>query len=143
MITKNQFKIIGFYAVLMAVFIILIQYIKAQSTLGSSYPIENVILVVGSLFFVTGLLIAWRNHTSDSEKKIQVLQQLDELSKRENEILALLIDEKSNKEMADLLFISLPTVKTHISNIYKKLEVNSRPTAILKVLEINKIHTKV
>lgn len=143
MITKNQFKIIGFYAVLMAVFIILIQYIKTKSLLGTSYPIENVILVVGTLFFGTGILIAWRNQTTVADKQNHTKKQLDELSNRENEILSLLVDGKSNKEIADILFISIPTVKTHISNIYKKLNVTSRSTAIRKVLEISKIHTKV
>lgn len=143
MITKNQLKIIGFYAVLMAVFIILIQYIKTKSLLGTSYPIENVILVVGTLFFGTGILIAWRTQTTDVNESSPVDQKLDELSKRENEILTLLVDAKSNKEIADILFISIPTVKTHISNIYKKLNVTSRSTAIRKVLEISKIHTKV
>lgn len=50
----------------------------------------------------------------------------EQLTKQEQNILTLLLEEKSNKEIADTLFVSLSTVKTHINNIYKKLNVNSR-----------------
>jgi len=57
-----------------------------------------------------------------------------ELSKREREILALLMRGKKNKEIAKDLFISENTVKVHVYNIYKKLGVNSR-LAILDLLK--------
>lgn len=44
-----------------------------------------------------------------------------ELSKRENEVLELIADGKSNQETADLLFISIKTVETHKMNILEKL----------------------
>ena len=50
----------------------------------------------------------------------------EQLTKQEQNILDLLLEEKSNKEIADALFVSLSTVKTHINNIYKKLHVQSR-----------------
>lgn len=56
-----------------------------------------------------------------------------ELSEREKEILHLLAEGFRNKEVADKLFISLSTVKTHIYNIYQKLHVSSRIEAINKV----------
>ncbi|MEO6852091.1 MAG: response regulator transcription factor [Mucilaginibacter sp.] len=52
------------------------------------------------------------------------------LSKRETEILGLIIDGKKRNEIADQLFIESATVKTHIKNIYSKLDVNSRSEAI-------------
>lgn len=52
------------------------------------------------------------------------------LSKREVEILKAVADGLTNHEIAAKLFISLPTVKTHISNIYRKLEVKTRVTAL-------------
>jgi ligand-binding sensor domain-containing protein/DNA-binding CsgD family transcriptional regulator len=48
------------------------------------------------------------------------------ISPREHEILRLIMKGKSNKEIEDALFISMPTVKTHISNIYKKFAVKNR-----------------
>lgn len=48
------------------------------------------------------------------------------LSKRERQVAALLAQGKTYKEISEELFISLPTVKTHSSNIYKKCKVNNR-----------------
>lgn len=48
------------------------------------------------------------------------------LSKQEERIKALILEDKTNKEIADALFISVSTVKTHINNLYKKLDVSSR-----------------
>ena len=56
------------------------------------------------------------------------------LTKRENEILRELINGLSYKKIADKLFISLDTVRSHIKNIYQKLQVNSKSEAILKAL---------
>lgn len=48
------------------------------------------------------------------------------LSKQEKKVLELILENKSNKEIASDMFVSLSTVKTHINNLYKKLNVNSR-----------------
>ena len=48
------------------------------------------------------------------------------LSKQEQKVLQLILENKTNKEIATQLFVSLSTVKTHINNLYKKLEVSSR-----------------
>ena len=55
-----------------------------------------------------------------------------ELSKRELEILNLLAEGNSNQEIATKLFVSLSTVKTHLQNIFEKLEVKRRTQAIEK-----------
>ena len=47
----------------------------------------------------------------------------DDLTQRELEVLLLIAQGKSNQEIADELFITLKTVKTHVSNILSKLEV--------------------
>ena len=52
------------------------------------------------------------------------------LSKREIEVLALICEGLSNQEIADRSYIALSTVKTHINNIYAKLNVSSRSRAI-------------
>ncbi len=54
-----------------------------------------------------------------------------ELTDREREVLTEIGKGRRNKEIADILFISEKTVKNHISNIFAKLEVNSRAEAAL------------
>jgi two-component system, NarL family, response regulator LiaR len=56
------------------------------------------------------------------------------LSPRELEILKLLVDGRSNPEIADLLYISLSTVKTHIRSIMNKLAVDDRVQAAVVAL---------
>lgn len=55
----------------------------------------------------------------------------DDLTNRELEILLLIAQGKSNQEIADELFITLKTVKTHVSNILSKLEVEDRTQATI------------
>jgi len=56
----------------------------------------------------------------------------ESLSKREIEILSLIADGLSNQEIAERSFIAVSTVKTHINNIYGKLDVRNRAQAIRK-----------
>jgi ATP/maltotriose-dependent transcriptional regulator MalT len=58
------------------------------------------------------------------------------ISKREYEVLALLGTGMSNQEIADTLFISQNTVKTHTSRLFEKLDVKNRTHAILKSKEL-------
>jgi len=55
----------------------------------------------------------------------------EQLTERENEILLLIAQGKSNQEIADELFIALKTVKVHVSNILGKLEVQDRTQAVI------------
>lgn len=59
--------------------------------------------------------------------------ELAKLSAREKEILTLLSKGLRYKEIADTLFLSTETVRTHIRNIYEKLQVNSRTDALNRI----------
>lgn len=61
---------------------------------------------------------------------------MDPISKREMEVLHLTAAGLSNREIAEKLFISLNTVKTHTKNINSKLNVNSRTKAVVRAKEI-------
>ncbi len=58
------------------------------------------------------------------------------ISKREHEILELMATGLSNQEIADKLFVSINTVKTHTSNLFVKLDVKRRTQAVTKAREL-------
>jgi DNA-binding NarL/FixJ family response regulator len=77
-----------------------------------------------------------------ARKVVQAFQQMgkssketENLSERESEILSYLSKGYHDKEIADKLFISVKTVRTHLRNIYQKLHVRSRTEAVLKYLQ--------
>ena len=61
------------------------------------------------------------------------------LTKREKEVFDLLIENKSTKEIADLLFISEKTVRNHISNVMQRLNVKGRAQAVVELIKLNEI----
>jgi DNA-binding CsgD family transcriptional regulator len=61
------------------------------------------------------------------------------ISKREYEVLELMAKGLSNQEIADKLFVSLNTIKTHSSNLFLKLEVSRRTQAVQKAKELQLI----
>jgi DNA-binding NarL/FixJ family response regulator len=58
----------------------------------------------------------------------------EQLTKRETEVLTELCNGSSYKMIADSLFISEETVRKHLKNIYKKLEVHSKSEAVAKAI---------
>ncbi|MBQ1334129.1 MAG: helix-turn-helix transcriptional regulator, partial [Clostridia bacterium] len=52
---------------------------------------------------------------------------------REKEIIALMLEGQNNQQIAAKLFISIFTVKTHIKNIFNKLDVSTRADAVAKL----------
>jgi len=62
------------------------------------------------------------------------------ISNRELEVLHLMAEGLSNQEIADRLFVSLNTIKTHSSNVYAKLEVKRRTQAIQKAKDLKIIN---
>ena len=59
------------------------------------------------------------------------------LTKREKDVLTLLVKGNSNKEMADVMFISEKTVKNHLTSIFRKLGVKDRTHAAVYALKNN------
>lgn len=71
--------------------------------------------------------------------KGHAVELIESLTLREHEILQLLIEGHTNRQIAQKLFVELPTIKWHISNIYKKLGVRSRVQAIVRARELSLI----
>ena len=78
-------------------------------------------LIVLLLVFL--LIVFFKRRRNLRKRKDELYSKL---TIQENKIIEEIKLGKTNKEIADSLFISLNTVKTHINNIYKKLEVKSR-----------------
>nr|WP_302685351.1 response regulator transcription factor [Latilactobacillus fuchuensis] len=63
------------------------------------------------------------------------VQLYEDLTNREREVLGLIAKGRSNQEIADELFITLKTVKTHVSNILAKLQVEDRTQAAIYAIK--------
>jgi len=61
-----------------------------------------------------------------SRAVVRIAVPTDRLTQKELEIAKLVIQGKSNKEIATLLFIEVSTVKTHVSSVYQKLNISGR-----------------
>ncbi len=61
------------------------------------------------------------------------------LTKREKEVFNLLVENKSTKEIADVLSISEKTVRNHISNTMQKLSVKGRAGAVVELIRLGEI----
>jgi LuxR family maltose regulon positive regulatory protein len=73
------------------------------------------------------------------ENKTKIKKATDnvDLSSREIDTLKAIAEELSNQQIADKLFISLNTVITHLKNIYLKLDVDNRKSAVEKAKELH------
>ena len=69
----------------------------------------------------------------------QVQEEPIKLTKREVEVLTLVIEGKASKEVADLLFVSKRTVDFHLANIYDKLQVTNRVQAFRRAARLGLI----
>jgi len=59
---------------------------------------------------------------------------LDQLTRREREVLALMAEGRSNTAIADRLVVGMPAVEKHVTSIFQKLELNERPDRHRRVL---------
>ena len=64
------------------------------------------------------------------------------LTERETEVLRLLARGKANKQIARELFVAVSTVKTHVNNLYRKLDISSRTQAALYAARIGLVSLK-
>lgn len=70
------------------------------------------------------------------------VNQFNTLTKREKDVLLLVKKGESNKSVADKLDISEITVKSHLNNIFKKLNVTNRTQAVLFAMQMNLVENK-
>lgn len=74
---------------------------------------------------------------ADEEQGTEVYRPLHLYTKRECEVLQLLTDGQSNRQIAETLDISEKTVKNHVSSLFKKMKVNDRTQAVVTAIKNN------
>jgi DNA-binding CsgD family transcriptional regulator len=137
-------KTIILYGLAMALLIFMLKYLEYR-LLVRDLSTEIYIGIIAVTFTALGI---WAGLRLTQKKSIITnaafvfnktgLQQLG-ISKREHEVLELIAHGLSNQEIADKLFVSLNTIKTHTSNLFLKLEVSRRTQAIQKAKELRLI----
>src|ERR1041384_2309787 len=136
-------KTIIIYGLAMAVLIALLKYLE-YSYFIRELSIEIYIGIVAITFVVLGVwvgtrLAGIRTVTVPQEGEFAldegVLKRLG-ISKREYEVLELISQGLSNQEIAEKLFVSLSTVKTHSSNLFAKLDASRRTQAVQRAREL-------
>jgi DNA-binding CsgD family transcriptional regulator len=93
-----------------------------------SYGICFLILNLLPLIFIRRLLgrVEIQESSSISGKEYDQIYSNYGITNREKEIIQLIFSGKSNKEIGDILFISVKTVKYHVYNVYRKLKIKNR-----------------
>lgn len=140
-------KIIFKYGITLASILLLFKWIQWK-LIFTSPSIELYIALSSILFLFFGIWISKQlsifishSKTEDIPNQAETHQlyinynELEKLNltKREYEVLELLSLGYSNAKIADQLFLSISTIKTHVSNILFKLDVKSRTEAMEKV----------
>lgn len=140
-------KAVLIYGVLLALLVIVLRILEYRFFIRD-LSIEIYIGIIAALFTGLGIwfglkLIDMRKHSPHSPGSPDAfVLNADKLkrygiSDREMEVLQLMANGLSNQEIANKLFVSLHTIKTHCANLYGKLEVNRRTQAIRRAREIS------
>jgi NarL family two-component system response regulator LiaR len=127
----------------LAVLLALLKWLE-YSFFVKDLSLEVYLGVVGGFFTLLGIWMGWKlTHRKGQEKgesnlPIQEIpwrgyntQNDFNLSPREHEVLVLIAQGLSYQEIADQLFVSLSTIKTHAANIFSKLHVQRRTQAVM------------
>jgi DNA-binding CsgD family transcriptional regulator len=139
-------RTIVLYGIALASLVFLLKYLEYRMVvrdLSIEFYVGIVALVFTALGIWAGLKLTRKKVITVTVGPAFVLNQaaLDRLgiSKREHEVLEWMARGLSNQEIADKLFVSLNTIKTHTSNLFLKLEVSRRTQAIQKAKELRLI----
>ena len=126
------------YGGLTGILLLILQIVEYKAIIRD-IELELFGAIIAIIFMGLGVWVAWI-FIQRKERHKQQLELKDVssygLSEREMEVLTLLGQGLSNQEIADRLFVSLNTIKTHLSNIYGKLGVTRRTQALQKALEL-------
>jgi two-component system, NarL family, response regulator LiaR len=133
------------YGLVLAAVVATLKYVEYRFMV-KSLSTEVYIGVVAALFTGVGLWLGSKLIVARKVVQVVPAATVDEqalrssgLSSRELEVLQLMAEGLSNQEIADKLFISLPTVKSHSSSLFTKLAVKRRTEAVHKAKSLRVI----
>jgi len=98
--------------------------------------------LISDFNIATGVVINSQNGQELQSFNLKKEETRNVLTKREVQILRMLVTGKRNKEIAKLLYISIYTVDTHRKNIMHKLGISSPLELVWKALELNLVHAE-
>jgi len=133
-------KTILIYGVALAALTVILKFIEYRyfvRDLSLEFYLGVVAILFAGLGVWAGLRLTRRKvviANPDFKLNEPELQRLG-ISKREYEVLELMAQGLSNQEIADKLFVSLNTVKTHSSNLFMKLDARRRTQAVRRAKE--------
>jgi DNA-binding CsgD family transcriptional regulator len=144
----KRYKQIFLYGIGLAILIVLVRWLEIRFII-MQHSFEIYAGGIALIFTMLGIWLALKLSKPKIETKVierEVFMNgfefnqsaFDELglSKRELEVLQLMATGLSNQEVADQLFVSLNTIKTHISRLFEKLDVKRRTQAIEKAKKL-------
>ena len=146
-INHNSFLLnVILYGITLAALVFILKYIEYRYIVRQ-LRMEVYIAVIASLFTLLGIWVGLKLINRKKNPEVSPNTEINQIkikelniSKREYELLELISKGFSNQEIADQLFISIPTVKTHLSNLFSKLNVQRRTQAIHKAKELKIIN---
>lgn len=130
-------KTILIYGLTLAVLVFVMKYLEYRLVIRD-LSVEFYVGLVAVFFTVLG---AWAGIRLTKKRAVihAAPFQIDEkalerfgISKRELEVLQWMAEGLSNQQIADKLFVSLNTIKTHSSNLFQKLDAKNRTQAVQK-----------
>ena len=154
----QKYKQVLLYAASLVAILLLLQVLQYKFVLVS-HSFEIYIAFIAIIFTLLGIWLALKlvkpkkevqtivveknvyvKELSEAEKQqLEAERQKLGLSSRELEVLQLMAEGLSNQEIAERLFLSLATVKTHSSNLFLKLDVKRRTQAVEKARQLRLI----
>ena len=138
---KREYGQLILYGICMALLLFLLKWLELRFVI-IDHALEVYVGAIALIFTGLGIWLAMKivkpklkivekevyvnGPFSQNTKELELLN----LSKRELEVLQLMAEGLSNKEIADRLFVSLSTIKTHANNLFDKMNVERRTQAI-------------
>jgi len=135
------------YGVVLGILLITLKLLEFNLVIKNNV-VELYAGIVAVLFCAVGIWLGLKLTTKNKKIVVEVKGKedwhvntalLEELgiSKREYEVLEQIAQGYTNQEVAEKLFVSTNTVKTHLSNLFSKLDVSRRTQAVQRAKELN------